>query len=136
MSKYMEWINEQIAHHEREIAGLVIARRVLEAADLATSLKQTAKPPKPKGNMTTRRYVLSALRTGARTANQITNVVITSHPEVAPRSVTNSIYNARRVGAIVRDADGLYSLPKVKGVKPSWAEPPVGLAEKVNAAES
>lgn len=112
MTDYLAWIDEQLAHHEREIAKLTIAREVMLAAGKAlngpSKPKSATKHQSPRGEV--RDLVMNTMQVLGQqgvykaTAGMILNAI---HPSVAdeikPRMVYNALYNAVKSGKLRKD---------------------------------
>jgi hypothetical protein len=124
MSKYLDWVDRQIDHHQREIAALTIARKILVAADKEFAPAQPKLRTLPKEKLRHRPRVVGKTRTlimdavatlgdGPWDSRTITDAVKAAHPEVEDKALWNAMYNAKRVGQLVQDpTTKLYSLPE------------------------
>jgi len=119
---YLQWIDDQIAGHEREIARLTIARGVVEQAssDVRAHAPKEPKPKKAKGRFIkgkTRDAIVDVMKIMRDAGDlpamsaDITKVVRANHEGLTEKAVWNAMYNARATGHIVRDTAGRYDLP-------------------------
>lgn len=117
---YLEWVDQQIEFHEKEIARLMIARGVIEQAAstlsniaLATKRKQLAKPGMKRGD--TRKHITDALLAIGRpaTSREIIGAVRAKHANVSDKMVWNTLYHMRSLGVIEKDSAGLHYLGDV-----------------------
>lgn len=122
MSKYLEWIDEQIVFHEREISKLVIAREVVATVDNSqpkverVRIEPKARPKgkprglmgKPKGD--TLYKIKTVFDQPHMSTGEIVKAATERYPELTDKMIYNSLYNAQKSGAVVRNADKLYSL--------------------------
>lgn len=122
MSKYLEWIDEQITFHEREISKLVIAREVVATVDgsqpkverirIAPKTMPKGKPRglmgKPKGD--TLNKIKTVFDRPHMSVGEIARATMERYPEISDKMVYNALYNATKAGVLVRGADKLYSV--------------------------
>ena len=117
---YLQWIDEQIAACEKEIARLTIARGVIE--QMAETIKVREPNPKTKrgGKIAkgrTRDWILEVMKIMGESGDlpapsgEISKIVRANHDGLTEKAIWNALYNARTIGAVVRGADGRYSLP-------------------------
>ena len=132
---YLQWIDDQIAGHEREIARLTIARSVVEQASSDVRAHAPKEPKEPKPRKTKGKFIKGKTRDAIvdvmkimrdagdlpAMSSDITKVVRANNEGLTEKAVWNAMYNARATGHIVRDAEGRYDLPKPVEAAPEQA---------------
>ena len=120
---YLEWIEMQMAIHEKKIAALTIARDVIIEMQQKASPDDSKAPPKSKAKAIRRKQlrnaaevrgrIVEALTTLGKSSamSEITDYICTRAPDIAPKRIWNSVYQMRVKGDLVRDERGRYSLP-------------------------
>ena len=102
MNQYLNWIDEQITHHEREIAKLTIAKEVIMHIDSSIKPKHESKPKHRTHYGNTFAKVLDVLRE-PMTSREIINAVREQFPTIKEKSIVNVLYNAHRTNRLILD---------------------------------
>ena len=136
MNRYQQWIEDQIAHHEKEIARLTIARNVMASVDkqYAKVRAKTLGIPKEfqqqlvqddpdlgrplpdgklkKGDLQER--IMLAMDRPKMTINEIHAAISSAWPDMTRSMTRNALSHAVTSGRAVRTGYGTYSPAEMK----------------------
>lgn len=120
---YIEWIDQQLEHHQREVARLTIAREVVVEAAAALAPKPEKKPrvfvsilpkkeKKPKVKSDVRENMVEMIKNvGPVTAGMAIDLYSAKNKQER-QQVYNALSTLRLAGKLIKDdKSGIYSLP-------------------------
>ena len=115
-NRYLVWIDEQVAQHEREIAKLMIAKEVIMKVDSSfTKLEKPRKHVKLRHQKRGATFdkIVNVLNDGALTGSEVVTAVLNKHPSTSHKSIVNALYNGKKANRLVFDeGQRKYSLLK------------------------